>query len=290
MKLISLLFSILIIHSMALSATPPPPPTKVLVTGAGGKVGSRVVKCLREKGIEVRALVRKAETKIEGASEVIVGDILQTEGLTEAMTGCSACIACHGTARVAKLGDVFGRGRDDPDHPYHVNYEGNKSLVQAAKASGCHRLIRITGNAVGLPASSPVAILLNLFASMTVKWQLKGEQVLRASGLDYTVVRPGGLTDDPRPPGLPLVLTCDGQPASKKGSFRIGRDDVADLMVACLDRPNTKKATLSCLWGKTTTKKDVNPQYWALDWMSMLKLAEPDKSPLEDKPHLTSVR
>jgi uncharacterized protein YbjT (DUF2867 family) len=50
-------------------------------------------------------------------------------------------------------------------------------------------------------AFHPIAVLLNLVLSMAVKWQLRSELALRESGLDYTILRPGGLNNLSPNPG-----------------------------------------------------------------------------------------
>ena len=51
--------------------------------------------------------------------------------------------------------------------------------------------MRVTGLSVGYSAFNPIALLLNMVLSMTIKWQTKGEQAIRESGLDYAIIRPG---------------------------------------------------------------------------------------------------
>ncbi|CAN0134545.1 unnamed protein product [Discosporangium mesarthrocarpum] len=85
------------------------------------------------------------------------------------MGGCGACIACHGPARTVKMSDLWTHPKEDPSHPYNVNYIGVRNLAEAAAKVGCARLVRVTGLSVGQPALSLVPVLLNLVISMTVR-------------------------------------------------------------------------------------------------------------------------
>ena len=57
------------------------------------------------------------------------------------------------------------------------------------------KVVRLTGLSVGLAGTHPVAALFNSALSLTAKWHDRGERALRArGGLDYTILRPGGLS------------------------------------------------------------------------------------------------
>jgi uncharacterized protein YbjT (DUF2867 family) len=62
-------------------------------------------------------------------------------------------------------------------------------------------------NALGKSAFFPFTVLLNAVLSMTTKWQYYGESAIRASGIEYTIVRPPKLVDEERcePPFLPAT-------------------------------------------------------------------------------------
>lgn len=97
------------------------------------------------------------------------------------------------------------------------------------------------GMSVGYPPAHVIAVLLNTVLSMTIRWQLRGEMAVRASGVAYTVVRPGSLSDDPRPDGSVVLLGHGGAhvPAGK-----VSRDDVAELIALATFDPVAANATL----------------------------------------------
>jgi uncharacterized protein YbjT (DUF2867 family) len=78
-----------------------------------------------------------------------------------------------------------------------------------------------------------------------LKWKAKGEAHLRTSGLAYTIVRPGGLTDDPAgQTGLELQQ-------GEEGSGRIARADVAAVMITALDNPAAVGKTFEAVSNKS---------------------------------------
>ncbi|CAM9608718.1 unnamed protein product [Ascophyllum nodosum] len=224
-----------------------------------------------------------------GPIEVVLGDVLDKTSLAVAMEDCLSCIDCHGTNRLVQPRDLWTHPRKDEakTHPYYVNYMGTKNLIEAAEKAGVKRLVRITGLSCGLSAFNPFTYLLNLLVSMAIKWQFEGEKEMRAAaerGLAYTVIRPGSLTDKPRPKDACLMLECDGKPTSMlkaRPMYTISRKEVADLMVLAMQSKNAAGATLSCSWGKDKN----GPK----NWKSLMAKVRPDKSPLPERNYRASM-
>ncbi|CBJ27926.1 conserved unknown protein [Ectocarpus siliculosus] len=268
---------------------PPLKDQQVLVTGAAGNVGQLVCLRLSKQGYKVRAMVReldgfypRKEEMGNGPIEVVLGDVLDKASLEAHMAGCSSCIACHGASRASALSDWWTRLKNaEKGHPYNVNYIGTMNMLDAAQRAGVKRFVRLTGLSVGLSAFNPFTYLLNLMISMSIKWQYMSERAIREaaerSGLDYTVVRPGALTHEKRPKDACLMLECDGKPTSMWKSqpmYKIGRQDVANLLVAAMAHKRGAKSTLSCSWGKD--KKREGPR----SWKKLLAAVNADTSPL----------
>ena len=155
---------------------------KALVAGSTGKTGSHIVRLLLEKGIEVRALVRdldKANSALPETVETVIGDVMDRESLTTALAGCDILLSATGA-----------EPSFDPTGPYKVDYEGNKNLVDAAKAAGINRFVMVSSLCV-----SKIFHPLNLFWGI-LYWKKQAEDYLKASGVPYTIVRPGGLKDE----------------------------------------------------------------------------------------------
>jgi nucleoside-diphosphate-sugar epimerase len=106
---------------------------KILVTGATGKVGSRLVKRLVRRGDQVRALVRDP-TRVadlrEDRIELVVGDLLDADSLAAAVRGVDAVVHCA----------AFFRGAT-PEQAHAVNDLGSQHLASAARAASVTRFI-----------------------------------------------------------------------------------------------------------------------------------------------------
>jgi len=115
-------------------------------------------------------------------------------------------IDVHGPSppRFSKLSDIYSDPGFDFTHPYCVNYLGTQRVLEAIKANNVKKLVRLTGALVGKPAFSPFVVLFNVLLSMTVKWHERSELAIRASGIDYTCIRPPGIRDE-----FPAAVTGD---------------------------------------------------------------------------------
>ena len=155
---------------------------KAFVAGATGQTGRRIVAELVQRGIPVRALVRdleKARQILPAEAVLVVGDVLQPESLRAAIGDSTVLISATGAA------PSF-----DPTGPYKVDYEGTKNLVDLAKACGIEQFVMVSSL-----CTSQFFHPLNLFWLILV-WKKQAEAYLQASGLSYTIVRPGGLKNE----------------------------------------------------------------------------------------------
>jgi UDP-glucose 4-epimerase len=106
---------------------------KILVTGATGKVGSRLTKRLAQRGYRVRALVRdlaRAADLREADIELIRGDLLEMASLSAALQGLDAVVHCA----------AFFRGAT-PEQAHAVNDLGTRQLASAARAASVKRFV-----------------------------------------------------------------------------------------------------------------------------------------------------
>lgn len=155
---------------------------KAFVAGATGETGRRIVQELVNRQISVKALVRdqdKAKTILPPETELVVGDVLDVDSLTKAMTGCTVLLCATGA-----------RPSLDPSGPYQVDYEGTKNLVNVAKGQGIEQFVLVSSLCV-----SQFFHPLNLFW-LVLYWKKQAENYLENSGLQYTIVRPGGLKNE----------------------------------------------------------------------------------------------
>ncbi len=194
----------------------------VLVFGGSRATGLDVVRALRERGeavtVAVRATSNTTELQALGV-QTVTADVLNAEEVNAALASGSyrAVISTIGTSR----GDQAKR----PD------FIGNRNIIDAAKAAGVRRFVFITVIGAGdsydsapLPARKALKEVIEL--------KTQAEDHLKASGLDYTIIRPGGLGTG-RATGQ-AFLTEDREAFSY-----ISRKDLAALTVAALGDANT---------------------------------------------------
>lgn len=168
------------------------------VAGATGKVGSRTVRELLKLGFQVRAGVRsaqRAQTLVQSVKqmkldegiqpveklEIVECDLEKPDQIRPALGNASVVLCCIGASE-KEVFDVTG--------PYRIDYLATKNLVEAATAAKVNHFILLTSlgtNKIGFPAA-----ILNLFWGVLI-WKRKAEEALIASGLPYTIVRPGGM-------------------------------------------------------------------------------------------------
>lgn len=162
------------------------------MAGATGRVGSRAVRELMKLGFRVRAAVRNAQRatslvqkeKEQQLLELVECDLEKEpqEGIVSAI-GNASLVVCSIGASEKEILDVTG--------PYRIDYMATSKLVQAATAAKqVEHFILVTSlgtNKIGFPA-----FLLNLFWGVLF-WKRRAEEALIASGIPYTIIRPGGM-------------------------------------------------------------------------------------------------
>lgn len=201
---------------------------RVLVAGANGQIGQYVVRMLAERGHEARAMVRDEDQTSrlrELGGEPIVADL---EGeVTHTVEGCDAVIFSAGGGP--------GSGAEKKET---VDRQGAVKLVEAAKEYGARRYVMVSAMGAADPEAGSEAMQPYLFA------KARADQTLQESGLDYTIVRPGSLTDET---GTGAVEAAPS--LGRRGE--IPREDVARTIVVALEKENTFGKTFEVLSGDT---------------------------------------
>jgi uncharacterized protein YbjT (DUF2867 family) len=156
------------------------PSMLLAVTGASGKTGWRVVEEALARGHRVRAIVRPGSTLPPGldGAEVLRLELGQAEALHQALSGCDALLIATGARPSPNLAG-----------PLQVDAFGVRDQINAARAVGLRRVVLVSALCAGRWVHP-----LNLFGLILV-WKRLGERWLEQSGLDWTVVRPGGLSE-----------------------------------------------------------------------------------------------
>jgi uncharacterized protein YbjT (DUF2867 family) len=223
----------------------------VLVAGATGGTGQEVVDQALAKGFRVRALVRdeaKARQLFGDRVQYTVGDVREPRSLKRAVKGVDQVISALG-ANVQ---------RDPENSPERVDYAGVKALAEAARAGGVSQFILVSSMGVTHPDHQLNAMLDNILS-----WKLKGEDAVRATGINYTIVRPGELTNEPA--GRRGVRITQGDPLGGEGA--VSRSDVAAILVDSIGRQD--------LYGKTfeVVGDHARPR---IEWASLYTGLRPD--------------
>ena len=199
----------------------------VVVAGGHGKIGIRLLRLLAERGHRARGLVRNPDhaTDLEAVGgEAVVCDI-------EALDDIAAC--CGGADAV-----VFAAGAgpgSGPERKQTVDYGGAVKLIDAARKNGIGRYVIVSSIRADRPEEWS--------DEMRPYFEAKAgaDARLVESGLDYTIVRPGYLTDDP---GTGRVAV-----GTQLEAGEIPRDDVAAALVAVLETPSSVGKTFELVGG-----------------------------------------
>jgi uncharacterized protein YbjT (DUF2867 family) len=201
----------------------------VLVVGGHGKVGRRLLRLLAARGDTARGMIRKPEEAADleaiGA-EPVVCDIEAEEDISGYVSGCDAVVFAAGAGP--------GSG---PERKRTVDLGGALKLMAACHATGVSRYLMISAMGVDRPGFYGPEM------QAYVEAKREADEALIASGLDYTIVRPGMLGDDP---GTNLIEVGTGLDRGE-----VTRDDVAATLVAVLDEPRTAGLAFELLNGET---------------------------------------
>jgi uncharacterized protein YbjT (DUF2867 family) len=204
---------------------------RVAIAGGHGQIALRLAKILSERGAEVIALIRNPDhaddVRQAGAEPAVVDLEHATEDdVAQAIAGSDAVVFAAGA------GPGSGPGRKDT-----MDYGGAVTLIAAARQAGTRRYVIVSS--MGANPDAPGDDTFSVY----LRAKGRADDAVRASGLDATVVRPGGLSNDP---GTGRVTLGDNLP-----SGQVTRDDVAAVLAAVLDSPNTIGRTLDLIGGDT---------------------------------------
>ncbi|KAL8214632.1 hypothetical protein R6Q57_004081 [Mikania cordata] len=201
---------------------------KIFVSGATGKSGKRIVEQLLAKGFAVKAGVRdtdKAKTIFPNPNQDL--QFVKAD-VTEGSEKIATAIGDDSDAVICATGFQYSW---DLLAPWKVDYYGTVNLVEASRKVGVNRFILVSSILVNGAAMgqllNPAYVILNAFGLVLVA-KLQAEQHIRKSGINYTIIRPGGLKNDP--PNGNIVM----EPEDTLSEGSISRDQVAEVAVESL--------------------------------------------------------
>lgn len=192
---------------------------KLIVFGATGKTGIEIVNQSLAQGYEVTAFVRDSSkmTLVNDRLQLITGNVLDFATVVQAVQGQDAIICSLGTNSLGKT---------------TVRSAGTDNIIKAMSENHIRRLLVVSAMGVGeswARLSFTNKLFFNTVLRNTRKDHEKQEALVKESGLDWTIVRPSGLTD------TPLTKNYDvGEDIVAKSS-RIARADVAHFILKELD-------------------------------------------------------
>lgn len=227
---------------------------RILVFGASGRSGRYLVEELQKQN---RTFVG-VTTNVERAREKLGDDITWVEADVRDPASVAAAVA-GATHVISALGATEFKG---PNGPEFVDWLGVKNVVDASLAANVQQMVLISASGVTDPNH-----ILNKLGNVMV-WKLQGEDYLRASGLPYTIVRPGGLLD--KEPGQFEIVFRQGDdlPYTSKLSVTT-RGDLARICIAALDVPQARNTTFEAF-------NDRDQPATVTDWVELFSSLTPD--------------
>jgi uncharacterized protein YbjT (DUF2867 family) len=201
----------------------------IVIAGGHGKIALRLARLLSARGDTVRSLIRNpghaAGVHATGA-EPFVADMEELESLAEFVEGADGVVFAAGAGP--------GSG---PERKRTVDLGAAVKLLDAAQATGARRYLMVSSIGAGDPSSASGSM------RPYIEAKAEADAALSASDLDWTIVRPGMLTDDD---GTGLVWVGEEERRAP-----VTRDDVAAVLAGCLDEPRTVRRTFVLLQGET---------------------------------------
>jgi uncharacterized protein YbjT (DUF2867 family) len=229
----------------------------LVVAGAGGRLGREVLSTAAKSGFRLRALGSDPERARRDLGEAVYAlaewrrvDVRDAAQLRAALTGAGYVVSTIGAR-------VF----EGPMGPQQIDYRGNVNLADAAKAAGVAHFVLVTSGPSGThkdQALDPVMGHVRL-------WKTMAEEHLKATGLPYTIVGPGGLSDVPA--GREGVTVI---PRQEYVSTDVSRADVARIIVDALRNPDARAKSFGLVGDRPG-----DPEAWRVQLRALPRDAGP---------------
>ncbi len=196
---------------------------KIALFGASGRTGQHFLALALENGFEVKALVRNPKS-IRQASpklEVYSGDVLHIDDVRKVIEDSDIVVS------------LFGHVKGSPEW---LQTDGTKNIVQAMKENDVKRIISLSGGGLPFPekdepkfADKFIRIIMKLFVPKILNDAIEHHEVLKSSGLNWTIVRGPRLTNDEKTGDYRVGWV------GVNASTKISRSDLADFILSQVD-------------------------------------------------------
>ncbi len=203
---------------------------EVAIAGAHGKIAMLLGEQLVARGDIVWGLIRNPEHEADLQAigvEPVLCDLESSDDVTEAVGGAEAVVFAAG----AGPGSGAERKRT-------MDLGGAVKLIDAAREKGIRRYLMVSA----MGAAEPPAAGGDVFGEY-LRAKAAADEALRGSGLEYTIVRPGGLTDEPASGRVEV--------GERLERGQVSRADVAAVLLACLDARHTIDRSFDLVAGET---------------------------------------
>jgi uncharacterized protein YbjT (DUF2867 family) len=245
----------------------------VLIVGANGSVGRYVVAESLSRGYRTRALVRSAAkgASLPSGVEVVVGDVTDAGSLSRAVDGVDGVVFTHGSHGGAREAE-------------QVDYGVVRSVLESLGGRSVRIALMTT---IGVTKHTPGH-----------DWKRRGERLVRASGLPYTIVRPGWFDyNDPDQRHL-VMLQGDRRWASDPSDGVVSREQIAQVLVWSLTSDAAEHKTLELVAEPGPGQSDLDPLFarlaadptGALDGVDDVQNMPLEEEPTEVQKELNRVK
>ena len=210
---------------------------RVVIAGGHGQIALRLTRLLSADGHQVVGVVRNPDHEADiaaagGQAAVLDLEKADVDAVAKVLAGADVAIFAAGA------GPGSGKARKDT-----VDRGAAALFADASEQAGVRRHIQV--GSINAELAPTLTDDETFTVYLRAKWA--AEEDLRARDLDWTVLRPGGLTDDP---GTGMVHLAD-----KTGRGRVTRDDVALVLAGLCDTPASIGRTLELIGGDTPVRE-----------------------------------